>query len=175
MALITDQPEDLKSSNDLDNVDDPDAPPIQERTEVYLSGAHVFTLEHAPHGLQRMTFMVDVEVFEAGGVRFTGENGETRTAFCKVRRIGDMYLPGTTRPPSKEEQRIAAAAEKARLAREKAEREAEEQAEQEENQPPMFTEDGDPLDPDAPPAGDDGDQGDDGDGNVVQFSDGGKK
>ncbi|MCV7226089.1 hypothetical protein [Mycolicibacterium komossense] len=156
MALITDRPENLPSGNDLDNVEDPDAPAPKQRTEMYLSGAHVFTLDDVPSGLERFTFMVDVEVYEAGGVRFTGEDGETRVPICKVRRIGDMYLPGTTRPPSKDELAAQQAAAKAQAAREKAAQEEAERAEREKNEPPMFTEDGDPLDPDAPkpPAGD---------------------
>lgn len=170
MALITDKPEDLASSNDLDNVHDPDAPEPGERADIYLSGSRVCTLDDAPSGLQRITLMADVEVYEEG-VRFTGENGETEVLIRKCRLIGDMYLPGTTRPPSKEEIKAQQAAEKAREAREKAEREAEEQAEQEQNQPPMFDEDGDPVDPDAPkPADGDGPWPGD-----VEFSDGGEK
>lgn len=198
MALITDRPEGIPSGNDLDNLDPEDveggtagAPDV--RTEVYLSGAHVFTLDRKPSGLEKFTFMVDVEVWEAGGVRYTGENGETQVPICKVRRIGDMYLPGTQRPPSKEELAAEQARAKAKAAAEKAEREEAERAEKEHNEPPMFNEDGDPLSDDAPrPPADDEDQDDgymEGDGddeiraklaesessNVVAFSDGAKK
>ena len=200
MALITDAPEDLPSSNDLDNIVDPDEPQQGdedgERTEVYLSGAHVHTLDYAPRGLERITFMVDVEVYEAGGVRYTGEDGETRVPICKVRRIGDMYLPGTQRPPSKDEIKAEQARAKAQAAREQAERDEAERAEAEHNEPPMFDEDGNPVSIDAPrPPGWDGvvdaevieddderadgpwpgdvdHPGDDDGGTVVQFSDG---
>ncbi|SCX34496.1 hypothetical protein [Mycolicibacterium fluoranthenivorans] len=135
--LVTDQPEDLPTTNALDGVVDPDAP-SGERTEVYLSGAHVHTLDYSPRGLERMTFMVDVEVYEAGGVRFTGEDGETQVPICKVRRIGDMYLPGTQRPPSKDEIKAMQAKAKAEAeAKAAAEKEAEE-AEAANNQPPLY-------------------------------------
>lgn len=168
MGLITEAPADLPSTNALDYIEDPDEQhePEGVRTEVYLSGAHVHTLDYAPRGLERMTFMVDVEVYEAGGVRFTGEDGETRMPICKVRRIGDMYLPGTTRPPSKEEIAAEKAREKARTAAEQAERDEAERAEREHNEPPMFDERGEPNDD----VIDDEDPGD----NVVQFSDGSK-
>lgn len=183
MALITDKPEGIPTGNDLDNLDDPDAPPPGERTEVYLSGAHVHTLDHMPRGLERITFMVDVEVYETGGVRYTGEDGETRVPICKVRRIGDMYAPGTERPPAKEELAAEQRRAKAQAAAEKAEREEAERAEREHNEPPMFDEDGDPISTDAPrPPDDDVVDGeviedDDTDGdNVAQlFSDGGKR
>lgn len=182
MALVTDLPENLPSGNDLDNVDDPDedaTPAEKQRTEVYLSGAHVFTLDRVPNGLERFTFMVDVEVYEAGGVRYTGEDGETRVPICKARRIGDMYLPGTTRPPSKDEAAAMAAA--AKVQAEKLAAEEQERAEKEHNEPPMFDEEGDPIVHDDAKPADDEDQGDNpepaaadpppADPTVVQFSD----
>lgn len=146
MALVQDKPEDLTPQNDLDNVHDPDQPEENgRRTEVYLSGAHVHTLNYSPRGLQKLTFMVDVEVYEAGGVRFTGEDGETQIPICKVRRIGDMYLPGTQRPPSREELKAMQEEARVKAAAEKAAQEEAERAESERNEPPMFDEDGDPI------------------------------
>lgn len=172
--LITDKPEDIPTTNALDGVEDPDQPEPGERTEVYLSGTHVHTLNYSPHGLERMTFMVDVEVYEAGGVRFTGEDGETQVPICKVRRIGDMYLPGTQRPPSKEEIKAMQAAAKAKAEAEKAAEEAAAEAEAAKIQPPLFP--GEGTDADAETGEqeyDDEDPGDDEPDNVARpdFSD----
>lgn len=181
MALIQTAPEDLPSTNALDYIDDPDAqqPEEGERAEIYLSGSHVCTLDKAPRNRERITMMVDLEV-TAETVRANGD-ADVPVRTCK--RIGDMYLPGTTRPPSKDELAAEAAREKARAAREKADQEEAERAEREHNEPPMFDEEGDPIAIDAPggPTEDDDvanweavedneSQGDDGD-NVVQFSD----
>jgi hypothetical protein len=171
MALITDMPEDVASSNDLDNVVDPDADEDGERAEVYLSGAHVCTLDHAPSGLGRITLMVELEVVEES-IRFT-EDGEVPIRRC--RRVGDMWIPGTQRPPTREEIRAAQLAAKAKAAAEQAEKDEAERAEKEQNEPPMFEEDGNPLSDDAPRLtvveDQDQDQDDDGDPNPA-FSDG---
>lgn len=181
MALIQTAPEDLPSTNALDYIDDPDAqqPEEGERAEIYLSGSHVCTLDKAPRNRERITMMVDLEV-TAETVRANGD-ADVPVRTCK--RIGDMYLPGTTRPPSKEELAIEAAREKARLAREQAERDEAERAEKELNEPPMFDEEGDPIAIDAPhpPADEDGEvdpeavdvdvEGQDDEDDVVQFSD----
>lgn len=178
MALVTDLPEDLPSTNALDGIEDEqDQAPAEgsgERAEIYLSGAHVCTLDNAPGNRQRITLMCEVEVTEEA-VR---ANGDDDVPIRKVRRIGDMYLPGTQRPPTNEEIKAIADAAKAKAAAEKAAAEEAERAEREHNEPPMFDEDGDPIGeakPDAP-AGDAEDQGDsDGDPpadpTVVQFSD----
>ncbi|AKF14548.1 hypothetical protein SEA_CAMBIARE_46 [Mycobacterium phage Cambiare] len=175
MGLITDQPEGLPSGNDLDNVEDPDAPAEHgERAEMYLSGAHVCTLDNAPAGLGRVTLMVELEVTEES-IRFT-EDGEIPIRRC--RRVGDMWIPGTQRPPTREEIQAAQLAAKAKAAAEQAEQDEAERAEREKNEPPMFDEDGNPLSEDAPRP-DDGEVQDgevDGDpppadDTVVQFSD----
>lgn len=180
MGLITDQPEDLATTNALDDVSDPDAPETGERAEIYLSGAHVCTLDNAPTNRQTITLMVELEVTEES-VR---ANGDADVPIRRCRRIGDMYLPGTQRPPTKEEIQAQQLAAKAKAAAEQAEREEAERAEQEQNEPPMFDEDGNPVSDDAPrpPADDDhvvdaevvDDDEDQGAGNVVQFSDNSK-
>lgn len=184
MALITDLPEDTPSANALDGLEDGDTakPPADqahgnERAEIYLSGAHVCTLDDAPLNRQRITLMCEVEVTEEA-VR---ANGDDDVPIRKVCRIGDMYLPGTKRPPTNEEIKAMADAAKAKAAAEKAAAEEAERAEKEHNEPPMFDEEGNAVDPDAPkPADGDEDQGDnaepaDGDKpadpTVVQFSD----
>lgn len=185
--LVQDKPEDLKSTNALDDIEDPDAPPpaVNERAEIFLSGAHVATLDDAPRGLERVTLMVELEVTEES-LRFNENGNEIPIRRC--RRVGDMWIPGTQRPPTKEEVAAEQAAAKAKAAREQADREEAERAEQEHNEPPMFDEDGNPVDPDAPqpPDSDDVDEltdaelsysdgqgdGDDTGSNVVQFSDG---
>ena len=181
MTLITDKPEDLKSTNALDEIEDPDAPrPAGERAEIYLSGAHVCTLDNAPTNRQTITLMVEVEVTEES-VR---ANGDADVPIRRCRRIGDMWIPGTQRPPTKEEAKAEVIAAKAKAAKEAADREEAERAEQEHNEPPMFDEDGEPINHDAPPPTDDAEDGpaDDeedqdagDDSNVVQFSDGAKK
>lgn len=149
MALITDQPEDLKSSNDLDDVEDPDTPAAGERAEIYLSGAHVCTLENAPTGAgARVTLMVEVEVTEEGH-RYK-ENGDVEVPIRRCKRIGDMWRPGEARPPTREELKALQDAAKAKAAAEQAAREEAERAEAEQNEPPMFDEDGEPLTSDAP-------------------------
>ncbi|AKF14481.1 hypothetical protein SEA_FLAGSTAFF_44 [Mycobacterium phage FlagStaff] len=183
MGLIQDQPEGLPSGNDLDNVEDPDAPPPAdptERAEIFLSGAHVATLDSAPRGLGRVTLMVELEVTEEA-TRFTEDGTEVPIRRC--RRIGDMWIPGTPKPPTREEIKAEQLAAKARAAAEQAERDEAERAEAEKNEPPMFDDEGNPIADDAPrpPADDDEDQGDDADppaadppdddGTVVQFSD----
>lgn len=183
MTLITDKPEGLPSGNALDDLVDPDEPQQEgERAEIYLSGAHVCTLANAPGGLGRITLMVELEVKEEA-VRFT-ENGETEIPIRRCKRIGDMWLPGETRPPSKEEIAAEQKRAKAQAAAEKAERDAAEMAEREHNEPPMFDEDGDPIVGPCDRVEGDGivdaevieDDDEDGDAdNVVQFSDGGKK
>lgn len=178
MALVTDLPEGLPTGNDLDNVEDPETHEAPqrgsgERAEIYLSGAHVCTLEDAPANRQRITLMVEVEVTEEA-VR---ANGDDDVPIRKVRRIGDMYLPGTKRPPTNEELKAIADAAKAKLQAEKLAAEEQERAEQEHNEPPMFDDEGDPIVPDdAPKPADDEDQADDAgdppaDPTVVQFSD----
>lgn len=154
MALITDQPEDLATTDALTDVEDPDAVKYSgERAELYVSGAHVCTLDDAPSNRQRITMMVDLEVFE----ETTRANGDEDVPVRKARRIGDMYLPGTERPPSKDELKAMQAAAKAKAAAEAAAREEAERAEAEHNEPPMFDEDGNAISDDAPkPAGDDG-------------------
>lgn len=85
-----------------------------------------------------------------------------------------MYLPGTQRPPSKDEPAAIAAAAKAKLQAEKLAAEEQERAEQEHNEPPMFNEEGDPIEHDAPKPADGEGQGDaepPADPTVVQFSD----
>lgn len=181
--LVQDKPEGLPSTNALDNVEDPDAPrPAGERAEIYLSGAHVCTLDDAPKGLGRVTLMVELEVVEES-IRFI-ENGDVEVPIRRCKRVGDMWIPGTQRPPTKEEIAAEQAKAKAQAAREQAEREDAERAEQEHNEPPMFDENGDPVDPEAPqppadddedgPAADDEDQDADDGSNVVQFSDSSK-
>lgn len=163
MALVQDQPEDLPTTNALDDVEDPDEPTGGERAEIYLSGAHVATLDNAPSGLGRVTLMCELEVVEES-IRFT-DDGEIPIRRC--RRVGDMWIPGTPKPPTAEEIKAQAAAAKAKA---QAEQLAAERAEQEENEPPMFDDEGNPLDEDAPrPPADDEDQGDA--SNVVPFSD----
>lgn len=139
MGLIQDQPEGLPSSNALDDVDDPDQEQAGERAEIFLSGAHVATLDNAPAGLGRVTLMVELEVTEEA-TRFTEDGHEVPIRRC--RRIGDMWIPGTPKPPTRDEIKAAAAAAKAK---EQAEQLAAEKAEQEENEPPMFDEDGEPI------------------------------
>lgn len=167
MALIQTMPEDIPTTNALHYIADPDEQPTGERAEIYLSGAHVATLENAPAGRERITMMVELEVVEES-IRFT-ENGETEVPIRRCRRIGDMWRPGSERPPTKEEIQAEQAREKARAAAERAEHEEAERAEKEHNEPPMFDEDGDPIAIDGPGEDTEG-QGDDGD-NVVQFSD----
>lgn len=148
MALIIDKPDDLPSSNDLDRLEDPDEPTGRERAEIYLSGAHVATLDNAPSGLGRVVLMVELEVVEES-IRFT-ENGDTEVPIRRCRRVGDMWRPGTQRPPTKEEIAAQQAAAKAKAAAEQAERDEAERAEQEHNEPPMFDEEGNPISDDAP-------------------------
>jgi len=176
--LVQDKPEGLPSSNALDYIEDPDERPTGERAEIYLSGALVCTLDNAPSGLERITLMVELEVLEEGH-KFK-ENGQVEVPVRRCRRVGDMWRPGTERPPTKEEVQAEQAAEKARIAREKADQDEAERAEREHNEPPMFDEDGDPIAIDAPAASDgDGvvdaevieDDDEDDSDNVVQFSD----
>ena len=181
MGLIQDQPEDLPSTNALDDVVDPDEPAGGERAEIYLSGAHVATLDNAPNGLGRVTLMVELEVTEES-IRFT-EDGQNEIPIRRCRRVGDMWRPGTQRPPTKEEIQAQVAAAKAKAALEAAERDEAERAEAEKNEPPMFDEDGNAISDDAPRPPDDDvvDSEVDGDPpedtNVVEFSDakGGRK
>ena len=176
--LVKDKPEGLPTTDALADLEDPDAPqPAGERAEIYLSGAHVCTLEDAPKGLGRVTLMVELEVVEES-IRFI-ENGDVEVPIRRCKRVGDMWIPGTQRPPTAEEIKAEQAAAKAQAAREQAEREEAERAEQEHNEPPMFDEDGNPINHDAPAEDDAEDQDDDvppePDSNVVQFSDSGKK
>lgn len=174
MGLIQDQPEDLPTTNELDGVDDPDQAPAGERAEIYLSGAHVCTLDDAPANRQTITLMVEVEVTEES-VR---ANGDADVPIRRCRRIGDMWIPGTQRPPTKEEIQAQQLAAKAKAAAEQAEREEAERAEQEHNEPPMFDGAGEPIDHDADDTVVDAevveDDEDQDAGNVVQFSDGSK-
>lgn len=149
MAMVTDKPEDLPSSNDLDNVVDPDEEGEGDRAEIYLSGAHVATLDRAPGGLGRVTLMAELEVVEES-TRFT-EDGD-HIAIRRCRRVGDMWLPGTERPPSKDELKALSDAVKAKEQAEKLANEDAERDELERNEPPMFDEDGDPIEHDPAPS-----------------------
>ncbi|UUG69227.1 hypothetical protein SEA_BARKLEY26_44 [Mycobacterium phage Barkley26] len=176
MGLIQDQPEDLPTTNALDAIVDPDEEQGGERAEIYLSGAHVATLDNAPTGAgARVTLMVELEVVEEG--HKYKENGDVEVPIRRCKRIGDMWRPGTPKPPTKEEIAAQQAAAKAKAAAEEAAREEAERAEQEHNEPPMFDEDGDPIEPDAvvdaEVVEDDEDQ-DAGGSNLVQFSDSSK-
>lgn len=170
--LVTDMPEALPSTNALDAIEDPDTPTTGERAEIYLSGAHVATLDDAPNGLGRVTLMVELEVTEES-IRFT-EDGQNEIPIRRCRRVGDMWRPGTERPPTKEEIKQMQAAAKAKAAAEAAERDEAERAEARTNEPPMFDEEGDPIDPEAPkPPADNDDQGDnEEDSTVVAFTGG---
>ena len=138
MALVQDQPEDLPTTNALADVVDPDDEQESgERAEIYLSGAHVATLDQAPHGLGRVTLMCGLEVVEES-IRFT-DDGEIPIRRC--RRVGDMWIPGTPKPPTREE---IAEQVKAAKAKAQAKQLAAERAEQEENEPPMFDDVGQP-------------------------------
>lgn len=185
MALVTDKPEDLAPENDLDHVEDPDAEATGTRAEIYLSGAHVATLDNAPDGLDRITLMVELEVIEEG-TRFN-ENGEIVIPIRRCKRVGDMWRPGDQRPPTKAEIQQMQAEAKAKAAAEQAEQDEAERAEREHNEPPMFDEDGNPISDDAPRPPDDDkadpntqfDVDEDQDAepepsNVVNFSDGAK-
>ncbi|MDM2170279.1 hypothetical protein PP414_24570, partial [Mycobacteroides abscessus] len=81
--LVTDMPEALPSTNALDTIEDPDAPTTGERAEIYLSGAHVATLDDAPNGLGRVTLMVELEVTEES-IRFT-EDGQNEIPIRRCR------------------------------------------------------------------------------------------
>ena len=48
--LIENQPEDLPTTNALDDVVDAEVVEADERAEIFLSGAHVATLDDAPRG-----------------------------------------------------------------------------------------------------------------------------
>lgn len=164
MALVDEKPQDLPSTNALDSVEDPDAQPEGERAEIYLSGAHVATLDNAPRGNGRVTLMVELEVTEEGK-RFN-ENGETVIPIRRCRRIGDMWRPGEQRPAPKSKKKT------------KAEEDAEAEAAAADDQPPLFDDDGGASDEDYYDDGDDA-QGDDNteaededDDNVVPFSGG---
>lgn len=145
MGLIQDQPEDLRTTNALFDVEDPDVEEVGERAEIYLSGAHVATLDNAPAGRERITLMVELEVTEES-IRFT-ENGDTEVPIRRCRRVGDMWRPGTPKPPTREEIQAQVAAAKAKA---KAEQSEAERAEQEENEPPMFDDEGNPFSDDVP-------------------------
>src|SRR5512139_3239594 len=105
MALIQDEPEGLPTTDALAGIEDPDEQEEHgERAEIYLSGAHVATLDSAPGGLGRVTLMCELEVVEES-IRFT-DDGEIPIRRC--RRVGDMWIPGTPKPPTREEIQAAA-------------------------------------------------------------------
>ena len=91
--------------------------------------------------------LVELEVVEES-VKFI-EGGEIEIPIRRCRRVGDMWRPGTQRPPTKEDIAAEQAATKAKIAAERAAAEEAERAEQEENCPPMFDDNGDPVEPDA--------------------------
>lgn len=149
MALVDEKPQDLPSTNALDGVEDPDAQPEGERAEIYLSGAHVATLDDAPKGLGRVTLMVELEVTEES-IRFT-EDGQNEIPIRRCRRVGDMWRPGEQRPAPKSKKKT------------KAQEDAEAEAAAADDQPPLFDDDGGASDEDYY---DDGDE-DQGDGNTL--------
>ena len=131
MALVTDReaPPDIPTTNALATLEDPDNPtPERERAEIYLSGAHIATVDRAPLGRERITMMVELEVVEES-VRFN-EN-DTEIPIRRCRRVGDMWPVGTVRPEKKKT---------------KVEQDAEAEAAAAENQPPLFDEDGNEVD-----------------------------
>lgn len=161
MAEVTEKPADLPSTNNLDTIEDPDALTKGERAEIYLSGAHVATLDDAPNGLGRVTLMVELEVTEES-IRFT-EDGQNEIPIRRCRRVGDMWRPGTQRPPTKEEIKQMQAAAKAKAAAEVPECDGQEPLFEDDDDEGQHGTDGD----------DQGAQGDtQGDGNVVSFTGG---
>ncbi|MCV7065629.1 hypothetical protein H7H51_07705 [Mycolicibacterium farcinogenes] len=129
MALVTEQPDNLESTNELDKIDDPESRTTLETAEIYLSGAHVCTLVNPPSGRGRVTLIIELEVTEES-VRFNDNDEEIPIRRC--RRIGDMWRPGDVRPEPKPKKKT------------KAEEEAEAEAAAADNQPPLFDEDGEP-------------------------------
>lgn len=126
MALVTDReaPDDIPTTNALATLEDPDNPtPERDRAEIYLSGAHVATVDKAPLGRERITMMVELEVIEES-VRFN-EN-DTEIPIRRCRRVGDMWPVGTARPKQPEKKKT------------KAELDAEAEAAAAENQPELF-------------------------------------
>lgn len=194
MALVTDAPEDLPSSNDLDYIEDPD-----ELDEDGLSIDRYLAFGTTPKAIPRppkdgeiVTYQVKVECIGQGHKKRA--DGEMRyrseLSILSVARVGEDLPPDYTPPPTAAQKRKA---EKAKAAAEQAERDEAERAEAEHNEPPMFDEDGNPVSIDAPrPADDEVDAeveddderadgpwpgdvdhpGDEDGGTVVQFSDG---
>lgn len=122
MALVKDKPEELKPQNDLDNVVDPDNPYVDEKVDVYLSGAHVCSLVNPPGGRGRITLMVELEGVEDG----TKYNGEEDIPVWRCKRVGDMWRPGEPKP------------EPAPKKKTKKEQAAELEKAAAENQPPLY-------------------------------------
>lgn len=127
MAEVTQKPDNLPSTNALDGVDDPDQAAQDSRADIYLSGAHVATLNGPPAMGERVLLLTEVEVTEVG--HRSTDGGETLTAVRKVRRVGDMWRSGDRRPEPKKTQ---------------AELDAEAEAAAAENQPPLYGDD-DPI------------------------------
>lgn len=150
--LVTDKPEDLPTGNDLDNVEDPD-----ELDEYGLTIDRYVGFGTTPKAIPnppKVDEIVEyrVKVVGRGDSRKRRTDGEMRyrseVEILSVARAGDE-LPPDYEPPATAAQLAKAKREEERLAAEAAAAVA--RAEVEENQPPMFTEDGDPLpaDPDA--------------------------
>lgn len=160
MALITDQPEDLESSNDLDRIEDPDSPEFNEYGSIdrFLAfGTTPKALAHPPKDGEIVTYQVKVEcIGQAHKRRADGEvRYRSELSILSVARVGEELPPDFAPEPTAAQKRRE---EKARAAAEQAEKDEAERAEAESNEPPMFDEDGEPVSIDAPrpPADPDG-------------------
>ncbi|MGA5467152.1 hypothetical protein [Mycobacterium sp. NPDC050041] len=128
MAEVKKKPQELKSTNALDDVHDPDQPQPAEKATLKLSGAAVATVDNPPAMGGRIILMTELEVIDVG-VRST-DGGQTLTPYRICRRVGDMWRHGEERPPVQKT--------KTEIAAEKAKAEADAKAEAEKNQPPLY-------------------------------------
>jgi len=125
MALVKDKPEELTPQNDLDDIEDPDAPP--DPAEIRLAGKCLAVLESPPGRGEDLVLMIRVKV-NGEGVDYH-EDGE-EVPYRKTKLIA-CWKPGTKEPVKKKT---------------KTELDAEAEAEAAENQPALYDDEPEDLD-----------------------------
>lgn len=122
MTIITEKPEGLKSSNDLDYIVDPDeqTPERTLRAEIQMSGKTMTVVENPPDCGDTITLMVELKVTAEGREK---RKSSDEYAYYRKTRLVACWLPGGAKPERKKTQ---------------AELDAEAAAAAAENQPPLY-------------------------------------
>lgn len=127
MTIIQDKPDNLPTSNALDNLPDDLLGGPPPPADIILAGKTLTTLAEPPSPGETRVLMIRVRAYEEG-ITY-GDNGEGEATHFRKTKLISCWLPGQPEPVSKKTQ---------------AEKDAEAEAEAAKNQPPLYDESGGP-------------------------------